>query len=115
MMHQLTIFDELDRQDHETPRAAYKDRYRRQDLVPGEPCPACGRRFTLSWDPSGDHFPMEDDACTGMTLARRHLWYAIREDGDLSDERARAIRAGWPAAIVDQWIADPTLLEAVEG
>jgi len=121
MDEQLSIFDELARQDRDAateaaesrgPLAAYMHRYATKQLIPGEECPACGHVFVLDWDPTHNHFPTEDGACKGMTLTRRHLTHALRRGDDLDMYRRNAIRAGWPEERVDAWIAAPeTLLE----
>ena len=125
-MDQLSIFDELERQDVAA-RAAddsldgYQTRYERGELLPGESCPGCGHTFALGgYDGSRCHRVHEDPAgliCTGMDLARRHLAIALSDDPQWqgfanSDKAERAIAAGWPEVTVRAWQADPRELLA---
>lgn len=120
-MDQLSIFDELERQDVAA-RAAddslegYQARYERAELLPGESCPGCGYIFARGgYDGSRNHRVHEDSAgliCTGMELTRRHLAIALSDDPQWQgfangDEAQRAIAAGWPEATVHAWQADP--------
>lgn len=120
-MEQLSIFDELERQDVAARTAddsleGYRIRYERGELLPGESCPGCGYVFAGGgYDGSRCHRVSEDPAgliCTGMRLTRRHLAIALSDDpqwqGFASGEEAqRAIAVGWPEATVRAWEADP--------
>ncbi|GAB4097786.1 hypothetical protein GCM10028787_32610 [Brachybacterium horti] len=88
-MKQLSIFDELERQDVAA-RAAddslkgCQARYERGELLPGESCPGCGHIFARGgYDGSRDHYVHQDPAgiiCAGMELARRQLAIALSGD-----------------------------------
>ncbi|MGO1568934.1 MAG: hypothetical protein ACTHXC_12955 [Brachybacterium sp.] len=120
-MDQLSIFDELERQNIAA-RAAddslkgYQARYERGELLPGESCPGCGHVFARGgYDGSRCHRVHKDSAgliCTGMELTRRHLAIALSDDPQWQgfangDEAQRAIAAGWPEVTVRAWQADP--------
>lgn len=120
-MDQLSIFDELERQDVAA-RAAdnslkgYQARYERGELLPGERCPGCGHTFARGgYDGSRCHRVHVDSTgpiCTGMELTRRHLAIALSDDPQWQklangDEAQRAIAAGWPKVTVHAWQADP--------
>lgn len=125
MDEQLSIFDELSRQDRETataeaealgPLAAYQYRHATGQLIPGEPCPGCGYVLPGRYDGSQCHSAFEepngDVICNGMDLTRRHLTNVLRRGDDVAMYRRNAIRSGWPEERVDAWIADPeSLLE----
>lgn len=120
-MDQLSIFDELERQDVAA-RAAddslkgYQARYGRGELLPGESCPGCGHVFAKGgYDGSRCHRVHEDPSgliCAGMELTRRHLAIALSSDPQWQgfandDEAQRAIASGWPDATVHAWQSDP--------
>lgn len=120
-MDQLSIFDELERQDvasraADDPFEGYQARYERGELMPGESCPGCGHVFARGgYDGSRCHRVHEDSAgfiCTGMELTRRHLAIALSGDPQWQgfadgNEARHAIAAGWPEATVRAWQADP--------
>lgn len=122
---QLSIFDELSRQDREAavaeaealgPLAAYKHRYDTAQLIPGESCPGCGHVLPGGYDGTQCHRAFEEPdggvICNGMDLTRRHLTHVLRRGDDVDMYRRNAIRSGWPEQRVDAWIASPeTLLE----
>lgn len=114
MAEQVSIFDELSRQDTEAataaaeaegPLAAYRHRYRYGRLIPGESCPACGHIFPGRYDATNDHHLVTDTVCTGMDLTRSHLTNALRTGSGVDMCRSHAIRAGWPVEQVDAWIS----------
>lgn len=118
-MTQPPIYDELARQDAEAaaqeaeardPLAAYRHRYDTEQLIPGEQCPACGHVLPGRYDGSRNHKLRDDDVCTGMDLTRRHLSHAARRGDGLADCASRCIAAGWSAATVAAWLADPALI-----
>ena len=120
-MEQLSIFDELERQDVAAATAddsleGYHTRYERGELLPGESCPGCGHIFARGgYDGSRCHRVHEEAAgliCAGMRLTRRHLAIALSDDPQWQgfahgDEARHAIAAGWPEATVRAWQADP--------
>lgn len=118
-MKQLSIFDELSRQDSEARRvdtsaAGYVARYDHGELIPGEACPACGHIFERGgYDGSQCHYLTAGTSiCSGMRAERRHLAMALSDDpqwsrGARGDEAERAIDAGWPESTVRAWQADP--------
>lgn len=120
-MEQLSIFDELERQDVAARTAGdslegYQTRYERGELLPGESCPGCGHIFARGgYDGSRCHRVHEEAAgliCAGMRLTRRHLAIALSYDPQWQgfahgDEAQRAIAAGWPESTVRAWQADP--------
>lgn len=120
-MEQLSIFDELERQDVAAATAddsleGYQSRYERGELLPGESCPGCGHVFARGgYDGSRCHRVHEEAAgliCAGMRLTRRHLAIALSDDPQWQglasgDEAQRAIAAGWPEVTVSAWQADP--------
>ena len=120
-MEQLSIFDELDRQDvaaraGDDSLEGYRARYGRGELLPGESCPGCGHLFERGgYDGSRNHHIFGDAVdliCSGMEIARRHLAIALSSEPQWQelangDEAQRAIAAGWPETTVRAWQADP--------
>lgn len=120
-MEQLSIFDELDRQDvaaraEDDTLEGYRARYSRGELLPGERCPGCDHLFEHGgYDGSRNHYIYGDSVdliCSGMEIARRHLAIALSSEPHWQeltsgDEAQRAIAAGWPEATVRAWQTDP--------
>ncbi len=120
-VEQLSIFDEIERQDVAAATAddsldGYQTRYERGELLPGERGPGCGHIFVRGgYDGSRCHRVHEEAAgliCAGMRLTRRHLAIALSDDPQWQgfahgDEAQRAIAAGWPESTVSAWQADP--------
>lgn len=88
-MEQLSIFDELDRQDvaaraGDDSLEGYRARYSCGELLPGESCPGCGHTFERGgYDGSRNHHIFGDSVdliCSGMEIARRHLAIALSSE-----------------------------------
>lgn len=126
-VHQPSLFDGYDATGTPlSPLAAYDDRHYRGALIPGEQCPACGHTFPQRYDATHDHgiFSVEPLVCFGMDLTRRHLAIDLRDDrpeqapyreAQLERDVRHARAAGWPAATVDAWLADPHSLYRAAG
>lgn len=124
---QTDIFDALTDTDPD-PLAAYRDRYARGRLIPGEDrCPGCGHLHPQRFDATNDHHLVADDMCLAMDLIRRHVLIdlaGVQQDGTWQrtvdgwqqirtatacqqalDESARRARRVWSDAAVDEWLA----------